>query len=679
MLSISNGWFARTISGQRVQRVTSAGYAAQHPALADLALYMGPVDTAIDTCCFGGAKRHALHHLFEIARRTRLMQQAAPATQPASASIRAVGELANRQALQQHQQQLNQLLCAVQVEARCDRPTDTSAARATPDAYLVVKFADRRPALAQAISAMQVSSAAPAFATTGHLRATDLTAIRKAGGLRIGASEFAVRCDTADGPLVFAHADDAAVTSVQAALSLHLLREKAEQGLARLTVLTPVDTKLPLTPSFIGLRGPEQDPEAASKTEKMWATQYQTIQRDFAESMRRMEQPLLQQRDALVKQLQQLLDVTATTPDLLSTLDGLSQQIDQLHALHEVLLRNRDRIHAEFKGICILIGACKSIMMVDLIVLRIARFSHLVSTFSRSKRSAAEVRQFNANLDVGLQFFSEFGATQIQQCADLLCPTPESDIETLEVNTASFSVQHAKLVELLKDSSASWSNIAAAMKNLHQAQVAAVALRKHQIDMAVSLSVSLQHLSPTDIDGFRCERVDGQHTPTYYSPTTYSRIVSIYLMYHLLQSKQNHYTWRQLEKLTHIANDHIRLIGNELNIILDNLRRAERHFSFRPSEPILRHYPYQRANGQLAMHEEVQQLQRKQAFQRKVDKIESALQETNLVMADNFQKLSRRSVDLRAVGIKTQQLNKDGALLHERASKRMEQAGSQAI
>jgi hypothetical protein len=639
MLTVSNGWFNRVISPQRVLRVTSAGYAAQVSTAADTSRHMGPIDRLIDHRLFNGTKRQTLDHLFELARRSRICQCPVRTADPLT--DRTMAEQ-NQAALTREQQHLNALLTQTLVDTVVEPGTEGEA---TGGAFLILRYGIGIQPVALSLAPLTPPNRPPRFEHADGIRLEHLAELQRSKGVQVGATMLSLRFLDGDGPLVVTSQFGPDVMALQATLSALWMRSQARIALDRLGQIRRSDATLDLNPTFLGLRqssgqssqeSQESQEPHERKARLAWEVLKLRVQFEFDEAVRLIQRAAELERCALAQELSRM--TTAARPAWLEMpqLEMIQVRVDKLCRRQELATRNVNRFKAEFRALCVLVGACVLPQMVDLFLVRIARFSQTVGQFAAGERNVRDVAQVNALLDTQGEFFRQFDSEQLQQCCELLDPPSDSELRSLEVDLSRASEAQAVLVNLLKDPCAGWAAVSSAMQGLRDVQRALAKARRNQFALVRRLDQFIELVSPDQQPGLATSSV--QHGLSFYRPETFARIVSLRKICLQMACLDHHFTMQQLHDLRAQCKQHLAIVRADFDEIQKQRDTIWLPLQIDPSFSPVRH-----RDRSFVDHAEWQAMQRTREFNRKTSMVTHALEETRAATLDNYVALSKRS------------------------------------
>ena len=208
-----------------------------------------------------------------------------------------------------------------------------------------------------------------------------------------------------------------------------------------------------------------------------------------------------------------LLESEARLLDLMVQQDNVNKSIIYCKRMYEKLF--------------ILARDCTNATMQDIVLKRIDRFNAVLDEFTKTDMSSDPVKKLNIALRNQITFLEKFDHALQLRCSTLLSAAPVITLKDGRRITAApisneLRKQQDALKSLLENLSTPWEKIHDALENLQRERERFIKTYSIKLNTGIDLDL--------EFGGFMGHRGEGLHPETgksFYTPKTYSRIVSL--------------------------------------------------------------------------------------------------------------------------------------------------------
>ena len=609
MLTVSNGWLSKNISMERIMRVTKAGLENGKTGATDNARYMGPLDRIYDTKLCGNAKATVLDSFYEIGRQSALLH----------AELRKSVSEKNPTAIKACQEQIDSATRRINDVAEGKKiriESGTAGVGAGARGYLIVSDPSNAGPTGIPLSGRPDQSATGVlpglFCCTdpGQIQISDLKKITDNVKFNCAGRLITVRLTKENEPVVVSSQSDPQIARIQNRLTALWMKNLARERCAALDSLTAANPTLRVNPVLIGLgTGSISGTTAEQPGVNEWRRFAEVLQAQFNISANRLLEPLHQQIAALRVDLTNLADMDNPGLDERKKLNAWRVAQEQLVIKVSKSNKNIERLKHEFHCMSMMISCCTETLMVDIFKARIMHFQNRIAAFLNTDMGKTEVDKFNAILDRQFVFHKHFGPDEISQCRALLSPSATRKARDLGVTLPASSAHEKKLIDLLVDPGCALDSVQNAMKALKAANELALNNRIDQKALAEKLEANLKVCVLGSEDSGFVQDMEPDFRLNFYTPQTFSRIVTLTKMLADLSNPDNHFPRETLKIAQVNMQRHLRYILRENELINKyehddfSFKRPELHTPKRsPDKRLLDHRQWlQQAKNQETM------------------------------------------------------------------------------
>jgi len=636
MLTISNGWMSNTISQDRVIRVVRAGQESVSSSAPDHSRDIGAWGAFVDLTFCRGVKRTVLNALYDMSQKSALLkiESDRPELQKNSALI-----LQYQSEIARSRSTISALSHGTSVELRRNDAGEHSAEQS----YLIIRKKNQlapsglplyRQIAAAALPAPAAPLTMPSFAHPGQIQCADLVRLKNSQCLRCGRTMLTLRFADNDEPLVMWGNANQQSRLIQRLLSMLWIRDQAQSCLTKLDENQKVDARLNLHPVFLGLGEGGQYSEHEQSERQIWDLLAADIQKDFNAAVLRIQLPQDAEHGRLARELGQITTCRQPTMAEKSRVFAIRSGIAELAEKRNKVNKNILRLKSEFSHLCHQISYCKDPVMVDIFMMRIINFQLQISAFSQSRMGPQEVARFNRMLQTQNEFLRNCGPDQLEQLRRVMNPEPTAASRHYRVIPAASDVHKSALTVLLKDPTVSWAAVEAAASRLGTENKKLLQSKISQKKLTVLLRRELRKMVSTGNAAGINPGMDADTGLSYYTPETYTRILSLKQILAELQNMNNSFSKTTLATLKTRIKTHLAQIKTETDLIQGEqgaflTQRSARHAPLRDSTGLLNYEQW--------------------TNQKKSEQIISTLRDVHTINIKNIAILKRRGARIKHV------------------------------
>ena len=428
----------------------------------------------------------------------------------------------------------------------------------------------------------------PKFETYKNIQLSNLKAIRDSGCLECAGKVYKVKFHKGTEPIIINSTPDWASKLVQFRLSRLWIIVQSRLALSQLNDVQPIDPDLPL-PSFLPELQTDQVRSVADLIlEENWKLLVKQTQASFKEVVTNLQKPVLDKKEALVSMFAELEN------EEFSDTNQRYLLLENLAKIPSIPMRQIDAnsniafLKNMYSRLFLLARECNDHEMREIIKSRIINFNLYLEKFTTTGMGAKDivtrgnngqivlgeqqaVRQMNITLKNQSKFLKYFESTEMARCLALLNPRDIFLADESRLRAPKERTLGKKLINILKEPSASWEEVQAAMMVLAGKQEEMIVTLMHQLNTANNLRQEIQT--------FMGHRGEGLHPDTgrsFYKPEIYARIVSLKQIRDELSDRDKLLSQGALnDKITEITS-HMTEVRRETEII----RTRERSYFF---------------------------------------------------------------------------------------------------
>ena len=647
MLTVSGGIFSRTISAQRIMRVTEAAHqnavaaSGSVPAHTADAQYMGPLDWLTDHVFCGGVKTAVLADFDEIGRKAAALKRELQKND-AEKNPQLIKQV--QQQIQRAQRRLNQVISDKTVAIDYDGLTAQ-----TDSGFIIIREkANRLPTGIALCRPAADNPPAPLLQAPGELfscaapesiQLADLAKIRSAGTFRCAGQLITVRFIKNNEPVVISSTSSIAqmqVQPIQKRLTSLWFANAVHEQLDRLDSAPAIDPTLQLHPLFQHQEAAMEVVSDTQLTSMEWSRFVQFIQTQFSASIEHMHASITKPYLTVVPELSRLSLIDNPGIEDRRKLKACRGRLNEQMLKLEKLNGNMTRLKVELNNLSHLVSFCTETQMVAIFRQRIINFQERVSDFSCSAMGPNEVSALNHLLETQHGFLSNFGPEKIAQCYRLIVPPDTPTTLRHGIVPPVGRVYQESLISLLIDPAKPLNEVLTMMENLAQKNERLCQIRISQKGLADKIEANMRLCVFSEGGKLYRAGLDPDFGMSFYTPKTYACIVSLLQMRKDLLDPGKHFSKRELLKMRRSILANLRqIIAEDAQII----RHEHGDFSLRSTGL---HRPATSEDGTLVKHEYWARHVQSAAFRSKIALIKKNLAEARSANRAAIAQLQKR-------------------------------------
>jgi len=427
------------------------------------------------------------------------------------------------------------------------------------------------------VSLTTLSMRTPRFDSPDHIAIRHLPAIKACGQLICAGKTVQVRFHALTEPVVMDDNPDVRSTLLQCKLTQLWITFESKVALKYLNAILPAAGILPLPAILPELLTGQTRTEEDAVVEGEWEELARTTTRNFQVITMRLQKAIFIQKNKLVRifkglegehvpvqeQRHLLLETTALVPGLLLRQEDKNRNIEGIRKMvGRLFLLSRD---------------CQDGTIRDAMKYRIESFNVCIRRFTTTTMGKTEtgqqaVKDLNDMLRNQDQFLNNFDAAQLLMCRKLLNPRDIILTDGARVKAPLVVKLRKELIVMLKNPTSPWQTVQDGMERLCSKQVRDIILLTHQLNTALSLILDMQTFM-----GARGEGLNLKTGKSFYTPETYSRIVTLKQLRDQLQNKDEPLSKDELNTKLDQITDHLSHIRQESAA----MKKAETAYFFR--------------------------------------------------------------------------------------------------
>lgn len=310
--------------------------------------------------------------------------------------------------------------------------------------------------------------------------------------------------------------------------------------------------------------------------EAEWEELARVTTKNFQVITARLQKAIFAKKDALVSIFRRLEGEQVPIPEQRTLLLETTALLPALLLRQDDKNRNIEGIKKMFERLFLLSRDCHDCSIRDAVKYRIEIFNVYLKGFTTTNMGKTEigqsaVRDLNNMLVNQDQFLKNFDAAQLLICKKLLNPQDIILTDGTKVKAPQILKLRKELIGLLKNPASPWLTVQVGMDHLKSKQVCDIILLTHQLNTALSLIADIQTFMGTG------EGLNIKTGQSFYTPKTYSRIVSLKQLRDQLQNKDEPLSKDNLNSKLDEITDHLSHIRRESAA----LKKAETAYFFR--------------------------------------------------------------------------------------------------
>lgn len=656
MLTVHNGWMKNSISQERITRVVNSAKLNATTVVQDDSRYMGPIDSFIDHYFFNDTKRLALDILYELSSNTTLLN---------IESGKSEGQIQRdkidqyRRKIEDCQKQFRELIPGRSIEF------GRSTTRPDEGGSCFLIYRDENILTPVGIPLYQHSASSTAntqsnerarlqtFLKLDDIQPDDLNQIKKSGQLLLNDQIYEVRFTHENEPVLMCYETSTENSLIQTRLSNLWISQLAQQEHIRLAEIEKENSALKLNAVFLGLGHGEERSYDEISAAQTWKENSQVIQTSFDTAIGVMQGILDTEQAKLSTEVARISEIPFPTIAEKKALLHIQAEIENLIVKQSKLNKNIERLKSEFTALCHLIGYCSDLEMIQIFTLRTTNFLDFIVRYSEGPMGHAELAEFNTMLNTQSELLKNFGPEEVANCTNLFDPLESDRTWEYGIEPPTSDRLRNELRQLLTDPSRSWDDIDTAMKRLKVEQEFLLIRKIKQIEFGNYLQELIDERITKDPSGkFACG-LNKESGLTYFTPETYSRIVSLLNIRDELLDSDKNFTDEEIETMGATVSVHAKKIAAENLAYLE--KRKQSYFS----SMVTTYNPTLNEDGVPIDHDGWARQFGIESFRAKSGAIIAQMREVHKITQTNIDTLIKRGETINTVAPKTVQFHEN--------------------
>lgn len=572
MLPVKSGLIPRTITQERVSGVARGAVEKVLHNTEDHSQYMGPVDSFLDIFC-DGVKRAAITRINGISHHSAILSTELEKPAPDRRSDFINSEIRE---IDQNTKQLSKLAFGKTLEfgyrGDCPVVNDNGFLVCRDPAKIAPMGFALYPSRAPEVNAegVQLPPIVLTFERIRDINIQDLERLRISERIKCRNKEYLVRFTTLDEPIVLQRCPDSFARAVQSKLSTLWIVEQADHLLAELHAVTPLNMSLQF-PSFF----PESDVGEIRTAEQLatvqnWKTASDLAVQNVQIMAQRMQDKLTIDKAKLIRSLRLLIRGEVSIDAQRNLLLNTKLEVEAFKKKRGELADEMIRFKASYSKLYSLAIGCNLKEMRCILLARFNNFNHHFSQYNALHAAEGQGQRFLAVQNTETEFLQNFSASQLENCLKLLNPSPITLKYSISLRPPTSLRERAQLVALLSNPEEPWRRIRDAMENLKNAQNSFLDTERDRHDLISAIDRRFKAVKGKNGDG-----LDPATGKTFYTPETFSRIISIFQEETALLDTTRNFSVAILNRISAAIGTHFHFIDQETQAIDENQKGSE--------------------------------------------------------------------------------------------------------
>jgi len=570
MLPVRSGVIGRKIDESRVVEVAKGAIEEVLQGTPDHSQQMNPFDRFYDRFC-NGVKREAISRISGMSRHTARLHT--ELEKPISMQSGDVLTIENSQ-IEENQNKLSVLMQGGTLEF------GQIGSRAIVDhrSYLIYTDKSKTSPIgvalyksSEGVSAgcgERVIGSIPNFESSEAIHEQDLNSIRASRKIMCSGKEYQVRVHGLDEPIVLYSSRETYGKAVQSKLSELWVDEQTGRSLDELERLEQLDGCL-LLPSIL----PELvTGQSRSTAEIDILNEWAPVSRDAVCNLKALadlfHEKLQTEKDALKVKLVALNNHRGCHEDLRKVWLQTRLEIPAFVNKQETMRHYIHDVRQIYCKLYFLARNSETSELRSLFKIRIERFNACLKSYLAGDVEEEVRVTFNRIKNALEEFVRNFDTTQLLRCTNLFDPPPVIVKPRKVIQPPKSPGAQVALKELLMRPKSSWEQVAQAMKTLEsrQNELLATCVLRHELTVKVNGAFK-------SFKGEHGEGLDPETGKSFYTPETFSRIISLKEIRNELMDSRMLFTSEALRGKDGVVAGHIMSIQNETLEIDQNEKR----------------------------------------------------------------------------------------------------------
>jgi len=491
------------------------------------------------------------------------------------------------------------------------------------------------------------------FSRLEDLTPDDLIHIREKEKLNLDNQIYEVRFTNENEPVLMCYVSNAQNRLIQARLTKLWINQLAQQELANLADIEKENSSLKLNVVFLGLGTGGERSQREIAAAEIWHQNALVIQQSFDKAIRRMQEPLDAEQSRLETEVTRLSDLDEPTREDKKALLRIKAEIENLVIKQNKLNKNITRLKSEFAALCHLISYCSDEGMITTFTLRLTNFLDFVVRYSESSMGVEEIGEFNTMLNTQSEFLKHFGPEEVTACAALFDPPISDRARDYGIIPPTSDLLRNELRQLLTDPTKSWNEIERAIQRLRVEQEILLSNKIRQIQFGRYVEKLIKEKFTLPAPGKYSSGLNEKSGLTYFTPETFSRIISLQKIRDQLLDPEQDLTEEQIEVLGAKFSHHYKRVETESLAILEKQKQ-----SFFPTLAAT-NQPELDEHGAPVDHDQWMWKYGIQSYKERTGPIISRMREVHKLNNANIDTLIKRGERITVVAPKTVQLREN--------------------
>jgi len=570
MLPVRSGTIGRKIDETRVVEVAKGAIEEVLQGTPDTSQEMNPFDRFYDLFC-NGVKRDAMSRISGMSRHTARLHT--ELEKPIS--MRSGDVLTSEESqIEENQNKLTELMQGGTLEfgqidsrAAVDHRSYliyTDKSKTSPIGVALYKS----PEIVSGSSDVRLSKSIPTFESSEAIRQEDLSRIRVNRKIICGGKEYQVRVHGLNEPIVLYPSRDTYGIAVQSKLSNLWVVEQVNCSLVELERLGKLDGSL-ILPSIL----PELvTGQTRSAAEIDILNEWAPVSRDAVSNLKALaelfHEKLELEKGPLMETLVALNRHRVGRDDQRKVWLQIRSEMHNVPNKQETMRHYINDVRKIYCRLYFLARNSETSEMRSIFKARTGQFNECLKIYLGAEKVEEERVTFNQIKNAMEEFVQNFDATQLLRCTNLINPPPVIVKPWKIIQPPKDLDTQVALINWLKRPGGTWIKIAEVMKKLEsrQKELLATFILRHDLTLKVSAIFK-------SFKGEHGEGLDPETGKSFYTPGTFSRIISLKIIRNELMDSRKSFTSEALQGKDGIAAGHILFIQNETSEIEQNEKR----------------------------------------------------------------------------------------------------------